>query len=110
MKAIRLPDGSFLSVRYFRLFKEQARGVNFCLSKIGLDTFVDPRQDGGKITKAAFDLDEQWVEYIPDFRGEEWLLYKGWPLTVGFMRGTYADEDGNISIAEENITTSKCLR
>ena len=89
--------------------------MNFCLSKIGLDTFVDPRQDGGKITKAAFDLDEQWVEYIPDFRGEEWLLYKGWPLTVGFMRGTYADEDGNISIQKEHynlemLTVAQAVR
>ncbi len=105
-----LPLGTILQI-----FKEQARGVNFCLSKIGLDTFVDPRQDGGKITKAAFDLDEQWVEYIPDFRGEEWLLYKGWPLTVGFMRGTYADEDGNISIQKEHynlemLTVAQAVR
>ena len=105
-----LPLGTILQI-----FKEQARGVNFCLSKIGLDTFVDSRQDGGKITKAAFDLDEQWVEYIPDFRGEEWLLYKGWPLTVGFMRGTYADEDGNISIQKEHynlemLTVAQAVR
>ena len=91
-----LPLGTILQI-----FKEQARGVNFCLSKIGLDTYVDPRKDGGKVTKLAFESDEQLVEYVPDFQGEEWLCYKGWPLTVGFMRGTYADEDGNISIEKE---------
>ncbi len=93
-----LPLGTMLQV-----YKEQSRGINFCLSKIGLDTFVDPRQDGGKVTQAARDLDEQWVEYIPDFRGEEWLLYKGYPFTHGFMRGTYADENGNISIEKEHV-------
>ncbi len=91
-----LPLGTILQI-----FKEQARGVNFCLSKIGLDTFVDPRHDGGKVTKLAMESDEQIVEYIPDFQGEEWLCYKGWPLTVGFMRGTTADEEGNISIEKE---------
>ena len=93
-----LPLGTILHV-----FREQARGVNFCLSKIGLDTFVDPRQDGGKVTKMARETDEQWVQYIPDFNGEEWLLYKGWPLNVGMMRGTYADEEGNISIEKESV-------
>ncbi len=93
-----LPLGTMLQV-----YKEQARGINFCLSKIGLDTFVDPRHDGGKITQAARDLDEEWVEYIPDFRGEEWLLYKGYPFTHAFLRGTYADENGNISIEKEHV-------
>jgi propionate CoA-transferase len=91
-----LPLGTILQI-----FKEQARGVNFCISKVGLDTFVDPRQDGGKITKKAHESGEEWVKYLPDFEGEEWLLYKGWPLTVGMMRGTYADEDGNISCEKE---------
>ena len=105
-----LPLGTILQI-----FKEQARGVNFCLSKIGLNTFVDPRQDGGKVTQVAKDMDEEWVEYIPDFQGEEWLLYKGWPLTVGFLRGTYADEDGNISIEKEHynlelLTVAQAVR
>lgn len=91
-----LPLGTMLQV-----YKEQARGVNFCLSKIGLGTFVDPRFDGGKVTQAAREMDEQWVEYVPDFQGEEWLCYKGYPFTVGMLRGTYADEDGNISIEKE---------
>ncbi len=105
-----LPLGTILQI-----FKEQARGVNFCLSKVGLDTFVDPRQDGGKVTQAARDLDEEIVEYIPDFQGEEWLCYKGWPLTVGFIRGTYADEDGNLSIQKEHynlelLTVAQAVR
>ena len=105
-----LPLGTILQI-----FKEQARGVNFCLSKIGLNTFVDPRQDGGKVTQMAKESGEEWVEYIPDFQGEEWLLYKGWPLTVAFLRGTYADEDGNISIEKEHhnlelLTVAQAVR
>jgi len=89
-----LPLGTLI-----HLYKEQARGVNFCFSKVGLGTFVDPRPEygeGGKVTEPARKSKEQLVEFV-NFQGEDYLVYKGLPLTHAIVRGTYADEKGNIS-------------
>ena len=69
------------------------------LSKVGLGTFVDPRIEGGKlnaITQREPDLNE-----IVTFDGEEYIWYKPFPVTVGLIRGTKADERGNISMEKE---------
>lgn len=42
------------------------------ITKIGLKTFMDPKQDGGRMNDAA---KEDLVELI-ELGGEEWLLYK----------------------------------
>jgi len=81
------------------LYKEQARGINFCFSKVGLGTFVDPRPEygeGGKVTDLAKKSKDQLVEYI-NFRGEDYLIYNGLPITHAIIRATYADEKGNIN-------------
>ena len=33
--------------------------------------------------------------------GEEFLFYKSFPVDVALLRATFADEDGNVSLAEE---------
>ncbi len=96
MEAWNLPLGTMLQV-----FHEAGRGAPGILSKIGLGTFMDPRFDGGKLNQLTKDSGEEMVEYIPDFRGEEYLFYKAWPIDIGFMRGTTADENGNISCEKE---------
>jgi propionate CoA-transferase len=35
--------------------------------------------------------------------GEEWLLFKPVPVSVAFLRGTTADEDGNVTMEEEAV-------
>jgi propionate CoA-transferase len=91
-----LPLGTMLQV-----FKDQARGMKGTLSKCGLGTFVDPRVDGGCVNQLAKDSENQYVEFLPDFRGEEMLFYKGMDLKIGWMRGTKADKSGNISTDRE---------
>ncbi|TEB14733.1 Acetate CoA-transferase YdiF [Pelotomaculum sp. FP] len=91
-----LPLGTLLQV-----YKDQARGMKGTLSQCGLNTYVDPRVDGGAINQLAKDSKEQFVEYIPDFRGEEMLFFKGMDLNIGWMRGTKADKNGNISTDRE---------
>ena len=81
------------------LFREIAGHRPGVITKIGLKTFVDPRLEGAKMnekTRQAEDL----VELI-EMDGEEWLRYKSFPVNVALLRGTYADEDGNVVMTQE---------
>jgi propionate CoA-transferase len=82
------------------LFREIAGKRAGLLSKVGLRTFVDPRQDGGRINSKTT---EQIVR-VMEIDGEEWLFYKRFPITVAFIRGTTADLTGNITMEHEALT------
>lgn len=96
-----LPGWYFPLGTMTQLFSESGRGMKGILSKVGLGTFMDPRKDGGALNQLAKDSGEEWVKYIPDLDGEEYLWYRAFPINVAILRGTYADEDGNISIEKE---------
>jgi len=70
------------------------------ITKTGLGTFVDPRYEGGKMNDRTKALDEDMIELI-EIDGEEYLKYKYVPLDHLIIRGTYADEAGNISSIDE---------
>jgi propionate CoA-transferase len=67
------------------------------LTRVGLRTFVDPAQGGGRMN--AFTT-EPLVEKIT-VDGREWLYYRAIPVDVAIIRGTTADELGNISMEQE---------
>lgn len=69
------------------------------LTKVGLDTFVDPRLDGGKMNAAAAKRGE--VVQVVEFAGETWLHFPNHFPQVAIIRGTTADERGNISMEQE---------
>jgi propionate CoA-transferase len=87
-----LPQGA-LSL----LMREVAAGRPGLLTKTGLHTFVDPRHGGGRQSKCA---KEDLVELV-QFRGEDYLFFKAMHFDICFLRGTTADEDGNITMEEE---------
>lgn len=80
-----------------QLLREIAGGRPGLITHVGLGTFCDPRVEGGRLNKAAKD---DIVEVI-QVGGREWLFYPSFDIDVCFIRGTTADEDGNISLEEE---------
>src|SRR3984885_7849120 len=82
--------------------REVARRSPGYMTEIGLGTYADPRQQGGKFSAIATD---DLVELI-QFRGKEYLFYPAWPLDIGFVRATAADDAGNLSYEDEPLLSS----
>ncbi len=74
--------------------RAQAGGLPGALSKVGLDIFVDPRQEGPGINRIS--IDDSLIKYV-EVDGEEYLYYKLPKLTLALIKGTAADLKGNIS-------------
>jgi propionate CoA-transferase len=82
-----------------QLMRDMAAGRPGLLTKTGLQTFVDPRQQGARQSPRT---PPDFVEVV-DLAGEEWLFFKPVPVNIAFLRGTTADEDGNVTMEEEAV-------
>lgn len=87
-----LPQGVIVN-----LWREIAAKRPGLITKVGLGTFVDPRLEGGKMN----DVTEEELVKLIEFEGEEYLFYKSFPVDVALIRGTTADEKGNLTIDKD---------
>jgi propionate CoA-transferase len=82
--------------------REVARRSPGLMTEIGLGTYADPRQQGGKFTSRAT---QDLIELI-EFRGKPYLFYPTFPLNVAFIRASSADAAGNLSYEDETLISS----
>ncbi len=83
-----------------QLFRDIAAGRPGCITRIGLDTFIDPRRRRGQAERPH--AAGPWSSVI-ELGGTEWLWYKSFPLHVALLRATAADPAGNLVMDREAI-------
>jgi propionate CoA-transferase len=92
VQAYNVPSGIL-----FHMHRESAAGRPGILTKVGLDTFVDPRRNGSRMNECAI---EEIVRVV-NFEGEEWLFFPSIAPNVAVIRATTADERGNLTMEHE---------
>jgi len=83
-------------------FREVASGRPGLITKIGLETLLDPRKEGGTLNASA-SRELTCKVSVLDIEGEEYLFYRAPKPKYALVRASIADEAGNLSMADEGI-------
>ncbi|MBP1920680.1 acyl CoA:acetate/3-ketoacid CoA transferase [Youngiibacter multivorans] len=97
MEAFLVPQG--VASHMLRAAGGKKPGV---LTHVGLKTFADPRVEACKVNQLSKDSGFEIVSLI-DIKGKDYLLYDTVPLDVCFIKGSYADEAGNVTLHKEAV-------
>ncbi len=81
------------------LYRQMAGKKPGLLTKVGLGTYADPRQQGCKVSEKTKDE----VVKLMEIDGEEYLYYKPYHIDVAIIRGSVCDEDGNMTMDREPL-------
>ena len=92
VEAYNIPSGLI-----FHQLREAAARRPGVLTQVGMDTFLDPRRQGGRMNSRTTEEIVQVVE----FDGQEWLYLRSLHPDVALVRATTADEWGNLSFERE---------
>ena len=93
VKAYNVPSGIV-----FDMLREAAGRRPGVLTKVGMDTFVDPEQDGCAMNDAAR---AEPIVRRENFDGEDWLYFPSIAPNVAIIRATTGDQNGNLSFESE---------
>ena len=83
-------------------FREVASGRPGLITKIGIDTFLDPRKEGGALNPKGIKKMSCKISVI-NIDDQEYLLYQAPKPDYALIRATTADENGNLSMEDEGI-------
>src|SRR5512136_599038 len=92
VEAYNLPIGTI-----FHWLRESGAGRPGLFTSVGLQTYLDPRVEGGRANGVAKDP----LCDVVQLAGGEWLFYPSLRVDVAIIRGTSADPQGNISVEHE---------
>ena len=90
----------------FQSLRATGAGRRGFTTTVGVDTFVDPRRDGGHLNAST---KEELIELVT-LAGEEHLFYPALPIDVAIIKASTADTEGNLSCEDEGLTQGILLQ
>lgn len=83
----------------FEMLHSTSAGEKYTFTKTGLGTFVDCDVEGGGMNRVSTG---KLCEHV-EIKGEDYLCYRNPKIDVAIIRGTTADEFGNLSVEQEPV-------